>query len=701
MIRIFRSLKFHFLWLCALVIHITSCTSDYDLNNIEVEWAPEILVPLAHGNFVIEDILNLVYTDTVLKHNENDSLLHIFYRQDSVYYQRAKDLIDIPSALDISNKTFEIGDVPIPEYRFSESHGLRTLLIEEYKFDPEYVEQLDGGQLIFDTYEGEINTTFELENESFKDIEYAIISTGEIEIEITNNYPLKISFIGEIHDEISNEQVAAIDIKEVMPGQTKKQVITLKDKRISSNLVAKGTKATVFGTEEPVKVDLDVALILNVTLTNLHLSEGKGRTPAFDLPGMEDISISMIEAYQLTGAVAKTAEFKLSFSSTIPLNGTAIITFPGFTKDGIPKMLSIPFKENQKDIQLDFELNGYTLNFQGQDANSFNLIPLSYQLLLDKSSDVIIIKNSDNISISLSLENLELEYIEGYLGQKEIKLNSGAATFPSEFWQQIEGSINFADPKIHFLIENSIGIPNEFKVNFIGINESGDRQSLNPPIFSVPYPTQLQNDIKTEKITVDKSNSDIIKFISLPPNQAVEYSAFIDLNPSSLATKELNRVYPDSYIKLGYEVEVPMQFSTSGIRFNQSFNLDSVTISGLEDGLLRVKYANRIPISFQINTVFKDSISGRIMNTLDPFTIKAAKTDGQGKAIESNIDFIEIPLSKEFSESLEGANQLYVEGMFVTPNDGLDEIKLYLDDFLDMRFILEAKFDLVGGLNDE
>lgn len=144
-----------------------------------------------------------------------------------------------------------------------------------------------------------------------------------------------------------------------------------------------------------------------------------------------------------------------------------------------------------------------------------------------------------------------------------------------------------------------------------------------------------------------------------------------------------------------------MQFSTSGIRFNQSFNLDSVTISGLEDGLLRVKYANRIPISFQINTVFKDSISGRIMNTLDPFTIKAAKTDGQGKAIESNIDFIEIPLSKEFSESLEGANQLYVEGMFVTPNDGLDEIKLYLDDFLDMRFILEAKFDLVGGLNDE
>lgn len=701
MIRLIKSLKLHFLVCCVVLVEITSCTSDYDLNNIEVEWAPEILVPMAHGHFVIEDILNLVYSDTVLKHNDNDSLLHIFYRQDSVYYKKAEDLIDIPNALDIANKAFEIGDIPIPGYEFNESHSLRNLLIEEYKFDEEYVEQLDGGTLIFNTYEGEINTVFKLENESFEDLEYAIVSTGQIVIEITNNYPLKISFIGEIYDEVSNTEIAEIEINEVLPGKTKRQVISIEDKRISSNLVAKGTKATVYGTEEPVDVDLDAALELNIALTQLQLAEGKGKTPAFDLEETENVSISMDEEYQLTSAVTTSAEFTLSFSTSVALSGTAIIKLPGFTKEGTPKTLTIPFKEGQKEIESKFDLNAYVLNFQGDDTESFNTIQLSYQLMFDKSSNIITLKNTDDISISLAIDNLELEYIEGYLGQKEVKLNSGTATFPSEFWQLIEGDIQFSDPKIHFLIENSIGIPNEIEVNFTGTNEESERQSLDPPIFSVPYPSEVPNEVKSEKITVDKTNSSIIDFISLPPNLSVQYSAFIHLNPTNADEKELNRVYPNSYIKLGYEVEVPMQFSTSGIGFSQSYNLDSVTISGMEDGVLRVKYENQIPVSFVIETFFKDSISNTIINSLDPFTINPAKTNTEGKAIESNIDFIEIQLSKAFSESLDGANQLYVEGTLTTPNGGLQEIKLYLDDFLDMKFILDAQFDLVGDLDYE
>lgn len=700
MVRLIKSLKFQIVLLFAVFMQFTSCISDYDLENIEVEWAPEILVPLAHGNFVINDILNLVYSDTILSHNDNDSLLHIYYRQDSVYYQNLKDLIDIPNDFGVASQVFEVGDIPIPDYAFSESHTLRALLIEEYKFDPEYVEQLDGGQLIFETYEGAINTTFELENESFQDIEYATISSGKMEIEITNNYPLKISFVGDIIDEVSNDIIATVEMEDILPGETKKQIVPLNNKRISSNLVAKGTKATVFGNEKPVNVELESTLELNIKLTELLLSEGKGKTPAFNVSEKQSIPISVDESYQLTSAVAKIAEFELSFSSDIPLGGKAIISFPGFTKDGIAKTITIPFKKEQKNTIINFDLNRYILQFQDEDPESFNTILLSYQLMLDESPDVIPIKNSDNISISLQVNTLEFEYIEGYFGQKEITLNSGSAEFPSDFWELIDGSIYFADPKIHFLIENSIGIPNEFKVNFTGINEYSERQSLNPPIFSIPYPTQNNIEVVKEKVTVDKDNSNIINFISLPPNMAVEYSAFITLNPSSSSTKVLNRVYPNSYIKLGFEVEVPMQFSTSGIRFNQSYNLDSVTISGLEEGVLRVKYANHIPVSFSIKTMFKDSISGNIINALDPFIIKFAKTDSEGKAVESNIDFVEIDLSKEFSESLDGANQLYIEGTLITPNEGTQESKLYLDDYLDMKFILDAQFNIIG-LDDE
>lgn len=698
----FRQLKSRsYYWLLVLVgtFSVSSCLSDYDLKNLEVEWAPEILVPLAHGNFVLNDIVDLIYDDSLYLKMDNDSMLHIFYRQDSVYYKRAKDLIEIPDNFDIAAKELVLGDIPVPDYSFDTRHTLRQLLTNEYEMEGAYVESLNGTQFIMEDYEGDLNTEFSLSNVAFEEIEYAVVSTANVEIIITNNYPVKITFTGELYDEKTDELVVKTLIEDVMPGETRTLIIPIEDKHLSSELTAKTSQAKVFGSEQPIIIELDASLEIDLTIKDIKLEEGKGITPELEISDREFISFELSEEYLVDEVLTGDTEFEIILSNTIPIGGKAVLTFPGFTKNDVPKSISIPFNANQQDTRFILDLSNYILNFTGESPSSTNSIEIIYTLLLDEASEPITLRNTDKLTIQLQVNKLELEYLEGFIGKRQLELNKGVAEFPSDFWEQIEGNVRFANPNIHFLIENSIGLPNEFTVNFIGINQESQKVSLNPPVFSVPYPTTLNRETKKAIVTVDKSNSNILDFIALPPDLAVEYNAFITLNPTE--TNEPHRIYPESYIKLGYEVEIPMQFSTTGIQFSKYFNLDSIKIEGLETGTLRIKYANHIPLTISMQTSFRDSVTNEVLNSLDPFIIKAAKTNDEGKAIESTIDYVDIELSEQFSESIEGANQLWVTGTLITPNEGLEEVKLYLNDYLDMKFILNAQFDIAGGLIDE
>lgn len=699
--HLFNSIQYYGALFIISSFIFSSCLKDYDLGNLEVEWTPEVIVPLAHGTFVMDDILDLVYDDTLYLRANEDSLLHVFYRQDSVYYVKARDLVDFPENFNLAGKVFEIGDFPLPDYTFRTSHTLRQLLIEEYEYEPTYVENLQGTQFIFDTFQGKLNTEFTLENVAFEEIEYADISSADIQIEVSNNYPLKLTFTGEVYDEINQNLVADVEIAELMPGEKRTLTVPINNKRISSQLIGRTSNATVFGSETPVTVDLSSSLDIKITITNIKLKQGKGIIPAVEISNHDYMEAVIRDGYEITGALTNKAEFELTLSTNLPVGGSVEVIFPGFTQNGIPKTISIPFNAYQKNIQYAFNLNNHLLSFQGEAPGSFNLLELSYALHLEKSENAVTLKNTDNISINLQAKNLNLVYLEGFVGEREVELNKGVAEFPSDFWQKLEGTLHFADPRIHFLIENSIGIPNQFIVNFNGINQNGEHVSLDPPLFSAPYPEIGINTPVTEKFTVDKNNSNIINFISLPPDMAVEYSANILLNPGLKSTVQPSRIYADSYLKLGYEVEIPMQLSTTGIRFTQAFNLDSIVITGLQSGMLRIKYANHIPLAFAIQTSFRDSVSNQVLNALEPFTIQPAKTDASGKSIESTVDFVEIELSETFSETLDGANQLFVSGTFITPKEGLEEVKLYLNDFLDLKFILSAKLDLAGGLNND
>ncbi len=683
------------------VLAWTACLSDYDLRNLEVAWAPEVLVPLAHGRFVMEDMISLIYDDSLYLTFDEDSLMRIFYRQDSVYYIRARDLMDFPENFEIAQQEFTLGDFPLPDYEFETHHALQQLLMEEYEMDSAYVQSLDGTQFVMEEYNGDIQTEFSLDDVAFEEVEYAIISSANVEMVITNNYPVKLSFTGEVVDEQSNEQIVETRVEEVMPGETRVVTIPITNKRISSELKGRTSNAKVFGSEQPVTIALDATLDIAINIRNIRLKEGRGITPAFEITNRELLTFEVNEGYQLTEVRTKEASFEVSLQTSLPLTGTAVLSFPGFTQNGTSKTVEIPFNTQGNNTIHRFNLNNALLSFQGEQPSSFNTVEVVYTLNLNRATQPATIKNTDAFAVQLHLRKFDPLYIEGHTNTQTVELNKGVAEFPTDFWQQFDGELRFANPIIHFLMENSIGINNRFNVNFTGINQASQKVALNPPAFSVPYPSRFETEAKTSTVSIHKDNSNILEFIALPPDLAVEYSAFITLNPDATNTGEPNRIYPESYLKLGYEVEVPMQFSTTGIHFSKTFNLDSIKISGLETGTLRMKYANHIPLSFSMQTVFMDSISNQVMNTLEPFTVKAAQTNAEGRAAESTVDVVEIDLSKEFSETLKGANQLLVTGTFITPDEGMEEIKLYLNDYLDLKFILNAQFDIAGGLNDE
>ena len=76
---------------------MTSCLDqDYDFSNIsnEIEISPEVAVPLAFGSLSLDNLLNELDSNEIVKQFP-DSLLYIFY-SDSLFSYNASDVIDIP-----------------------------------------------------------------------------------------------------------------------------------------------------------------------------------------------------------------------------------------------------------------------------------------------------------------------------------------------------------------------------------------------------------------------------------------------------------------------------------------------------------------------------------------------------------------------------------------------------------------------------
>ena len=320
------------------------------------------------------------------------------------------------------------------------------------------------------------------------------------------------------------------------------------------------------------------------------------------------------------------------------------------------------------------------------------------------------VTSSGDLGINLEVQNIDFQLAQGDFGNQNITLDAGSIDMDVDFWDDIEGDYQFANPQILLNMENSVGVPFQINADIIGYASDGSTAALNPDALQPAYPNTvsatnpLTIDPITEIITYDKNNSDIVDLMALPPSDRLEYMGSIALNPvGAIAPTPTtpNLVSNNSAIGVDIEIDIPLDFTANKLMLRDT--IDDIDISDAENILnaaVIVVAENGYPLDVMIDKIyFTDAAYVVIDSISDNEVIDAATvyTTGAniGEVDPSSIKEVEhqIKLTQSQIENLNKTENLILNASVSTSNGGVP-VKLMGDYELKFTLSVQAQIDL-------
>ncbi len=411
--------------------------------------------------------------------------------------------------------------------------------------------------------------------------------------------------------------------------------------------------------------------------------------------------IEIQEANVVLSELQLDANIQLLLSN--PLNTSMELTavFRGITEGEQVLKRSFLIPKNTTNQIENIELQNATAHFQGNE-NELG-IDFSVQILNNASENIY---GSGNLEIDFRILNFEFEYAKGDFGQQSIEIKPGSFHVNLPLWDKVNGTFVFENPKIHLYLRNSFGIPFAIDADLKGYNSRGDSQNLYPEIVQPENIPQILSDLQNppmeECITLDKTNSNIVSLMALPPNKQFDYFGQINLNPQTVDLANApNLIGKNSKIEADLEIEIPLHFSANNLIFKDTIhdieidNTDKITQATI---VLNAK--NAYPLALKIESIlltnsqyeFVDEIevnklidaadvyaSGFQMGEIDPESVKETSH--------------EIPLSSTQMDNLSQAKKAILK-IVLNTNGKAKSVKLNADSEFEFGISLHAKLDL-------
>ena len=112
------------------------------------------------------------------------------------------------------------------------------------------------------------------------------------------------------------------------------------------------------------------------------------------------------------------------------------VDIPKATKNGesfsFQSVIPAGSSDNEGILNTETLLDEYDLDLRGENGSNYNEIEVLYSLSVPDYEDPVTIFGSDEVALSISFEDLEVEYVEGYLGSEEFEFDE------KSFFENIE-----------------------------------------------------------------------------------------------------------------------------------------------------------------------------------------------------------------------------------------------------------------------
>ncbi len=303
------------------------------------------------------------------------------------------------------------------------------------------------------------------------------------------------------------------------------------------------------------------------------------------------------------------------------------MTLPQMTKDG--KVWSKDY-----DVEITDEPNGFFTE----------LTSLKGTLVIPEDNKIRFVYeayNEDGEKIkfdyaSMRVDVLEFDYLEGYFAYQVFDID-GSDIGIGLFDEWVSGGIEFDDPRMNIVVENSIGFPVRSKINFITLStlSNGELNLESEYIdkgIDFGYPTiEERGEIKQTSFSFSQQNSNIKELFK---DKIVELNYDIDAiaNPDK-DTEIVNFVDSNSYFTVDVNVEIPL---LGAARYFVVKNDSEADLSELEDAKsveFKTIIENQFPADVKVQLYFMDD-NNKILDSLFDsswFIVEAAELGSDQK----------------------------------------------------------------------
>lgn len=437
--------------------------------------------------------------------------------------------------------------------------------------------------------------------------------------------------------------------------------------------------------------------------------------PTVAVPFPADVDLAAIdETFDIkagdTGIKLKELKLdtKVTFTVSNPVDKaiTLNVALKEETDDVIFISQDFTVQPNAVSQKIEWDLTDLIFTFSNPSID--NTIGLKFGVKILKGGDATIVSNGNDLDITYQFGGLDFKLATGDFGNQTIDIGSGDIDMGVDFWDDIDGSFTFADPRINVKFNNTVGLPFKVLANMTASNSDGDVLNLDPDAQLPDYPrTEAEVLAGIEALILyNKDNSQIVPFMALPPSGNITYSGSVKINENLDGTRydplavgnNINIISGNSSIAADLEMDIPMDFKADNLSISDT--IDGIDISDADKMMkaaIIITSENGLPLDVKIENIFFTDAAYTVLSTIsNESIINAAGVTATGEVDASTItkEVNRIELTEAQIESLNDTENIIIKAVVSTYDEGKQSVKLQGTDKLKFSISVSAQLDL-------
>lgn len=537
------------------------------------------------------------------------------------------------------------------------------------------------------------------EIESFANFQEVHIDSGFAILRIENNLAFSIGspITAKVYQTGSEaELLSAIFDQEIPPHSSKSVMVDLQGK-VLTDAMTLGISGHCAGSNgDAVLIDSESSLSLLVELTECKVSEAVAKIPQQYIRRRD--TIQMADSLQIQDAKIESGYFALKVKGNLPVDAFLTYSLPDFINESGQVLTDSFWVNSGGEYQQNINLAGFRMHPENFEAEQKNLRFEWVFKTRDTGDRIVTLSNDDNMSADVEMSRIQFEYVTGILSELKVEIEPyhHEIDIPSDL-----DSLLLDDAQMELRIQSSINFPGSSRLIIEGRNETGQVLPLyvEESIEPAPTPGELAN----TQIVLNKSNSQIVPFMNLLPNE-IEIQGNVRLGEATW----VGTIHKTDFIEGSLAITTPLALAlpTQKIEVEpENLELDEDIRDQIQNRLLEGSLSglveNHLPIAASAKIFFAQDSSlvfSQPELTVGPIDIQAAEFNrSSGYATQISQSPVDIKLS-ESDLALFEKPEIYVGIVFELPGSNGQIVKLHISDFIKVNLALALKVKV--GPND-